>query len=160
MSCGVDHRCSSDPTLLWLWCRLAVIAPDWTPSLGTSICHRCSPKKTKKKKVLGQCWLLPSPCTEPPVTCAPPALRFMTTENLKHRSFSLQWLQPGNTAFFFSLSGFVCSPPPESQCPQTRVAFHPQQRQDSVWVKSPEMVSHRPQPPSGSSAPSRVFLRN
>ena len=23
---------------------------DLTPSLGTSICHKCSPKKTKKKK--------------------------------------------------------------------------------------------------------------
>ena len=23
---------------------------DWTPSLGTSICHRCSPKKQKQKK--------------------------------------------------------------------------------------------------------------
>ena len=23
---------------------------DWTPSLGTFICHRCSPKKTKKKE--------------------------------------------------------------------------------------------------------------
>ena len=25
MSCGVCHSCSSDPTLLWLWCRLAAI---------------------------------------------------------------------------------------------------------------------------------------
>ena len=23
MSCGVGHRLSSDPTLLWLWCRPA-----------------------------------------------------------------------------------------------------------------------------------------
>ena len=23
---------------------------NWTPRLGTSICHRCSPKKQKKKK--------------------------------------------------------------------------------------------------------------
>ena len=27
MSCGIDHRCSSDPALLWLWCRPAAIAP-------------------------------------------------------------------------------------------------------------------------------------
>ena len=29
MSCGVDHRHGSDPVLLllWLWCRLAAIAP-------------------------------------------------------------------------------------------------------------------------------------
>jgi len=34
-----------DPRLLWLWCR-----PDWTPSLGLSICHVCGPQKPKKKK--------------------------------------------------------------------------------------------------------------
>ena len=27
MSCGVGHRQGSDPTLLWLWCRPAAIAP-------------------------------------------------------------------------------------------------------------------------------------
>ena len=27
MSCGVGHRCGSDPALLWLWCRLAATAP-------------------------------------------------------------------------------------------------------------------------------------
>ena len=26
VSCDVGHRCSSDPTLLWLWHRLASIA--------------------------------------------------------------------------------------------------------------------------------------
>ena len=26
MSYGVGHRCSSDPTLLWLWCRPAAVA--------------------------------------------------------------------------------------------------------------------------------------
>ena len=26
MSCGVARRCSSDPALLWLWCRLAATA--------------------------------------------------------------------------------------------------------------------------------------
>ena len=25
MSCGVGHRCSSDPGLLWLWCRPAAV---------------------------------------------------------------------------------------------------------------------------------------
>jgi len=44
MSCGVGHRCSLDPMLLW--CRLAAVAPDSTPSLGTSISRRCGPKKT------------------------------------------------------------------------------------------------------------------
>ena len=27
MSCGVGHRCGSDPELLWLRCRLAATAP-------------------------------------------------------------------------------------------------------------------------------------
>ena len=27
VSCGVGRRRSSDPVLLWLWCRLAVVAP-------------------------------------------------------------------------------------------------------------------------------------
>ena len=27
MSCGVGHRHCLDPTLLWLWCRLAATAP-------------------------------------------------------------------------------------------------------------------------------------
>ena len=27
MSCGVGHRCDSDLALLWLWCRLAAVAP-------------------------------------------------------------------------------------------------------------------------------------
>ena len=35
MSCGVGHRCSSDPMLLWLWCGLmasALIQPlAWKP---------------------------------------------------------------------------------------------------------------------------------
>ena len=55
--------CVKDPALLW--CRLqtrlgshVAVAVAWassyssdsTPSLGTSICHECGPKKTKKKK--------------------------------------------------------------------------------------------------------------
>ena len=27
MSCGVGHRCSLDPALLWLWCRPAAVGP-------------------------------------------------------------------------------------------------------------------------------------
>ena len=27
MSCGVDHRCGSDPMLLWLWHRPTATAP-------------------------------------------------------------------------------------------------------------------------------------
>ena len=42
--CGVGHRCSLDPVLLGDY------SSDLTPSLGTSICHGCGPKKTKDKK--------------------------------------------------------------------------------------------------------------
>ena len=37
-----------DLVLLLLWCRLAAIA-QMLPLAGTSICHQCSPKKTKKQ---------------------------------------------------------------------------------------------------------------
>ena len=53
---GAGHRCSLDPSLLWLWLGLAVVAQagrcssDSTPNLGNSICHECSPKGKKKKK--------------------------------------------------------------------------------------------------------------
>ena len=39
----------SDPMLLWLWCRQAAAALILsTPSLGTSTCCGCSPKKQKQ----------------------------------------------------------------------------------------------------------------
>ena len=46
--CHCGQRCGLG-LVLWLWHRPAATA-DLTPSLGTSICHGCSPKKTKKKK--------------------------------------------------------------------------------------------------------------
>ena len=46
MSSGGGHRHSSDLILPWLWCR-----PDSTPNLGTSICHRCAPKRDPPKKL-------------------------------------------------------------------------------------------------------------
>ena len=49
MSYGVGHWCSLDPVLLWPWCRLE-LQLQFTPSLATSICHRCGPKKIKLKK--------------------------------------------------------------------------------------------------------------
>ena len=45
MSCGVGRRCSLDPLSLWLWCRPAAVPPIQAPSLGTSICRMCGPKK-------------------------------------------------------------------------------------------------------------------
>ena len=56
MSCGVDHRCSSDPVLLWLWRRPAATAPirplTWEHSyaVGTALEKAKRPKKKKKKK--------------------------------------------------------------------------------------------------------------
>ena len=47
MSCGVGHRRGLDPVLLWLGHRPAGVAPI-RPHI--SICHRCGPKKQKKKK--------------------------------------------------------------------------------------------------------------
>ena len=49
MSYSVGCRCGSDLALLWLWCRPAATGLIPTPSLGTSICCRCSPKKTNKQ---------------------------------------------------------------------------------------------------------------
>ena len=54
VSCGVGHRCSSDPTLLWLWYRpeAAATAPirplAWEPpyALGAALENT----KTKKKE--------------------------------------------------------------------------------------------------------------
>ena len=49
VSCGVGRRRGSDPALLWLWCRPGSYSSDCTPSLGTSICLGCGPKKQKNK---------------------------------------------------------------------------------------------------------------
>ena len=40
--CTSQNR--SDPALLWLWQRPAVVALTWRPSLGTSIGHACGPQ--------------------------------------------------------------------------------------------------------------------
>ena len=54
MSCGVDRRCSLDPTLLWLWCRPAAVALIqplvWELPYAVSVAL-----KTKNVKGLGQC---------------------------------------------------------------------------------------------------------
>ena len=55
MSCGVGHGCSSDPALLWLWCRPAAAAPieplawEFPYAVGAALKR---PKK-KEKKVEG-----------------------------------------------------------------------------------------------------------
>ena len=52
MSCVLGRRRSSDPALLWLWCRRAAIAPvrplDWEPPYATG--GTLKRQKTKKKK--------------------------------------------------------------------------------------------------------------
>ena len=51
VSCTVVHRCGLDPTLRWLWCRLAIAAPigplAWEPSYATGVALK---KKKKKQK--------------------------------------------------------------------------------------------------------------
>ena len=61
MCCGISRRCSLNPVLLWLWCKAGSCSSNSAPSLGTSICYRCSPlKKKKKKKKL--CAFISCPC--------------------------------------------------------------------------------------------------
>ena len=43
-------QCVTDLALLWLWCKPAPAALIRPPSLGTSTCCGCGPKKTKKTK--------------------------------------------------------------------------------------------------------------
>ena len=54
MSCGVGHRYSSDPTLQWLWCRLAASAPiqplAWEPPYAPGAALKKTKDKKKKKK--------------------------------------------------------------------------------------------------------------
>ena len=56
MSCGVGHRCGSDPALLWLWCRLVATAPirplAWEPPYaeGAALEKAQRQKKLKIKK--------------------------------------------------------------------------------------------------------------
>ena len=54
MSCGVGHRCGSDPVLLWLWRRLAATAPirplAWEPPCATGAAQEMAEKTKKKKK--------------------------------------------------------------------------------------------------------------
>ena len=51
MSCGVGRRCSLDPTLLWLRCRLEATAPNgplaWEPPYAVSVALK-DKKQTNK----------------------------------------------------------------------------------------------------------------
>ena len=53
MSCGVGHRRSSDPTLLWLWGRPAATAPirplTWEPPYAMGVALK---KQKRQKKMV------------------------------------------------------------------------------------------------------------
>ena len=54
MSCGVGRRCILDPVLLWLWCRLAAIAPiqslAWEPPyVAGAALKRQKDRKTERQ---------------------------------------------------------------------------------------------------------------
>ena len=54
MSCGVGHRRSSDPELLWLWRRPAAAAPirplAWEPPYAMAAAQEMAKRQKKKKK--------------------------------------------------------------------------------------------------------------
>ena len=54
MSCGIGHRFGSDPTLLWLWCRLAAVALIqplvWEPPYAEGAAIKKKKKKKKRKE--------------------------------------------------------------------------------------------------------------
>ena len=51
MSYGVGLRCALDGSrIAGAAVKAGSYSSDLTPSLGTSICYRCVPKKTKEKK--------------------------------------------------------------------------------------------------------------
>ena len=54
-SCGVGHRCGLDPTLLWLWCRLAAAVPVRPLAWELPYATRAALKKRKKEKK-GDLW--------------------------------------------------------------------------------------------------------
>ena len=52
MSCGRNHRCGSDPTLLWLWQRPAASAAIRPLALELPYAADVTLKKQNKKKVI------------------------------------------------------------------------------------------------------------
>ena len=56
MSCGVGRRHGSDPAWLWLWGRLADVAPigppTWEPPCAVGTALKRKKKKKKKKRQL------------------------------------------------------------------------------------------------------------
>ena len=58
MSCGVGHRRGSDPVLLWLWRRLATVAPirppAWEPPWATDAALKRQKTKINKDMKIGK----------------------------------------------------------------------------------------------------------
>ena len=54
MSCGIGHRHGLDPVLLWLWPRLAAVAPvqplAWEPPYAEGTALKSKQNKTKHNK--------------------------------------------------------------------------------------------------------------
>jgi len=54
MSCGVGLRHSSDPALLWLWCRPVATAPitplAWEPPYDLGAAQEMAKRQKKKKR--------------------------------------------------------------------------------------------------------------
>ena len=51
VSCGVGHKCGSDPALLWLWCRLAAVVQTLAWELTQTALKNKKRKKRKKKRL-------------------------------------------------------------------------------------------------------------
>ena len=55
MSWGVGRRCSSDPTLLWLWRKLVATAPirplNWEPPYATEVALEKAKRQKKKNQL-------------------------------------------------------------------------------------------------------------
>ena len=60
MSCSIGRRRGSDPALLWLWCRLAAIAPirplAWEPPYAAGAAQEKIEKKKNRMNSLDQEW--------------------------------------------------------------------------------------------------------
>ena len=123
MGCGVGCRLGLDPAFLWLWCKLAAIAPiRQTPSLGTSMCWRCCPKKTKdqtnkqtnnnKNKEKVSTILIPKTCIQL-LRWMPSFLSFQpyACPGLIHSSFRIIPLltPPQESLALSNLWGVICS---------------------------------------------------
>ena len=52
MSCGIGHRHGSDQVLLWLWCRLAAVAPSQPLAWERPYAAGAAPKTKQNKNAI------------------------------------------------------------------------------------------------------------